>query len=168
MKIKDLPLAELASAKNQLPLAEDTDRQNKINDIIVSSPKQRVTYLESRIVECQANVVRINEMKSQQQQMITDYSSQISLCAFRDTEIERVPEDDPERDATIKDLKKRFPPYSVPAMEQQIVQSTEAIERADQVIAQEFSSMAELREYLVLCQSRDSRLRSLGAAITVG
>ena len=53
-------------------------------------------------------------------------------------------------------------------MEQQVVQSTEAIERADQVIATEFNSVAELREYLVLCQARDANLRALGATITVG
>ena len=66
------------------------------------------------------------------------------------------------------ELFKQFPPYKVTAMEQQIVQSTEAIERADNVIAQEYSSIAELREVLALCKLRDTTLRSLGATIAVG
>lgn len=168
MKVQDLPLAEMAQAASQLPLAEDTARQNKIDDIIVGAPKQRVSYLEGRIAECQANVVRIGGMKQQQQQMINEYSAQISLCAFRDKEIANIADDDPERDALVRDLNKRFPPYNVIAMEQQIVQSTEAIERADGVIAQEYASVAELREYLVLCQARDVKLRALGVEIKVG
>jgi len=168
MKIADLPIAEHHSAKTQIPLAEDTERQNKINDVIVSSPKQRVDYLESRIIECQQNITRVGEMKLQQQAIISDYNSQISLCKFRDKEIEKIAEDDSERDSKIKELFKQFPPYKVDAMEQQIVQSAEAIERAEDVIAQEYDSIAELREVLALCQQRDTTLRSLGATLAVG
>ena len=168
MKICDLPIAENALTRPQIPLAEDTERQSKINDIIAGSPTQRVSYLESRIIECQANVVRISEMKSQQQAMISEYISQISLCKFRDKEIAKIAEDDNERDKKIKDLNKQFPPYNVEAMEKQIVQSTEAIERADGVIANEYNSIAELRELLGLCQQRDNQLRSLGVTIAVG
>ncbi len=168
MKICDLPIAECAMAKKQIPLSEDTDRQNKINDVIVGSPKQRVTYLESRIIECRANVVRISEMKSQQQAMISEYSSQISLCKFRDGEIAKISEDDEDRADKIKKLNKQFPPYNVEAMEKQIVQSHEAVERADDVIAAEYNSIAELSELLALCQQRDTTLRSLGAEIAVG
>ena len=168
MKIQDLPIAEMAQASSQIPLAEDTDRQNKINDIIAGAPKQRVSYLEGRIAECNANVIRIKGMRGQQQQMISEYTAQIGLCKFRDKEIEDISEDDPERDVLIKDLNKRFPPYNVAAMEQQIVQSTEAMERADDVVAQEYTSVAELREYLVLCQARDVKLRALGVETKVG
>jgi len=167
MKICDLPIAENALARQQIPLVEDTERQNKVNDIIVGSPKQRVTYLESRIVECQANVVRISEMKSQQQSIISEYTSHISLCKFRDKEIEKLV-DDEDYDTKVKELNKQFPPYSVSAMEQQIKQSVEAVERADDVIATEYNSMSELRELLVLCQQRDIQLRGLGVTIAVG
>lgn len=168
MKICDLPIAESAAAKQQLPLALDTERQNKIDDVIAGAPKQRVTYLESRIIECQANVVRISEMKSQQQATISEYVSQISLCKFRDGEISKLGEDDSDYDKKAKDLYKQFPPYDVKAMEQQIEQSEESIIRADEVIAKEYTSIAELRELLVLCQQRDTLLRSLGASIAVG
>jgi len=97
--------------------------------------------------------------------MINEYASQISLCKFRDDEITKIADDDDEREEKIKDLNKRFPPYKVPAMEQQIKQSGEAIERADGVIAQEYASIANLREVKGLCEQRDMRLRYLGAEI---
>jgi len=168
MRISDLPIAENALARPQLPIAEDTERQNKINDILAASPKPRVTYLDSRIIECHANVVRISEMKSQQQAMISEYTSQVGLCKFRDGEIAKIAEDDPERKQKIKDLNKQFPPYNVEAMNQQIVQSLEGIERADEVIASEYKSIAELRELLGSCQARDNQLRSLGVTIAAG
>ena len=168
MKICDLPIAEGARARSQLPLVEDTARQNEIENILAGFPKQRVDYLEGAIRECEVNILRIQEMKQQQSQLISEYTSQISLCEFRDNEIERIEVDDPERDAKIKDLKKRFPPYNVSAMQQQIVQSGEAIVRADEVIAQEYNSIAELREVLVMCQARDAKLRALGATVATG
>ena len=165
MKIGDLPIAEGAIAKQQMPLAEDTERQNEIKNILAGYPKQSVVYLESRISEAEQNIIRINDMKSQQTAMVSEYTSQISLCKFRDDEISRIAEDDDDREAKMKDLFKRFPPYKVPAMEQQIIQSSEAIERADGVIAKEYTSIAELREIKGLCVQRDMKLRYLGAEV---
>lgn len=165
MKICDLPIAEGAIAKQQMPLAEDTERKNKIKNILAGYPKQSVVYLDSRIREAEDNILRVGDMKSQQAAMISEYTSQISLCKFRDDEVNRIPEDDEERDAKIKDLFKRFPPYKVPAMEQQVIQSNEAIERADDVIAREYTSIAELREVKGLCVQRDIKLRYLGAEV---
>ena len=163
MKICDLPIAEGAIAKQQIPLAEDTERKNEIKNILAGYPKQSVVWIDSRIKECEVNISRIGDMKVQQHAMISEYNSQISLCRFRDEEISRIDEDDEERDAKIKDLFKRFPPYKVTAMEQQIIQSAEAVERADEVIAKEYASIAELREIKGLCEQRDMKLRYLGA-----
>ena len=165
MLIEDLPIAESAIAKQQLPLVEDTERQNKINHILVGYPKQRVSYLESRIRESESNIHRINEMKVQQQKMISEYTTQITLCRYRDDEIGRIDEDDPDREEKIKNLMKRFPPYKVDAMQQQIIQSTEAIERADEVIAQEYKSIADVKEVKALCEQRDLKLKNLGAKV---
>jgi len=163
MKVADLPIAEGAIAKQQIPLAEDTERKNEIENILAGYPKQSVVYLDSRIGECEENIRRIGDMKTQQHAMISEYNSQISLCKFRDEEINRIAEDDDDRSVKIKDLFKRFPPYQVPAMEQQIIQSTEAVDRADEVIAKEYTSIAELRELRGLCDQRDLKLRYLGA-----
>jgi len=165
MKICDLPIAESAIAKQQIPLAEDVERQNKINNILAGYPTHSLKYLSGRITECEQNIVRIGEMKNQQAKMISDYTAQITLCKYRDEEVHRLSEDDPERDAKIKDLFKRFPPYQVPAMEQQLEQSTDAIDRADGVIATEYSSIAEMRELKGLCEQRDLKLRYLGAQV---
>lgn len=165
MKICDLPIAESAIAKQQLPLAEDVERQNKINNILAGYPTHSLKYLNSRILECEMNILRIGEMKNQQSKMISDYTAQITLCKYRDDEIARLDEDDPDRETKVKDLFKRFPPYQVPAMEQQLVQSTEAIDRADGVIATEYASIAEMRELKGLCEQRDLKLRYLGAQV---
>lgn len=168
MKICDLPIGECARAASQLPLVEDTERQNKIEDILAGFPKHRVDYLEGRIRECERNILHIQEMKSQQQSLISEYTSQISLCEFRDKEIDRISADDPARDEKISDLSKRFPPYNVSAMQQQIIQSGEALVRADEVIAQEYNSISELRETLVHCRARDAKLRALGVTVATG
>lgn len=168
MQICDLPIAESAIDKQQLPLAEDVERQNKINNILAGYPTHRISYIESRIHECEVNIMRIGQMKTEQSAMISEYTGQITLCKFRDEEIARIAEDDPEKDAKIKDLFKRFPPYKVKAMNQQIVQSTETIERGDEVIASEYKSIAELREVRALCEQRDIKLRHLGAKVAVG
>lgn len=168
MRICDLPIAESAIAKQQIPLAEDVDRQNKINNVLAGYPTHRVPYLEARIRECETNIEQIGKMKIQQSALISEYTSQITLCKFRDEEIARIPDDDPEKDQKVKDLFKRFPPYKVDAMNQQIIQSTEAIERADEVIAEEYKSISELRELKGLCEQRDIKLRHLGAKVVAG
>ena len=165
MKICDLPIAESAIAKQQIPLAEDTERQNKINNILAGYPTHSIKYLNGRITECEQNIMRIGEMKNQQSKMISDYTAQITLCKYRDEEVARLADDDPEKDEKTKDLFKRFPPYQVPAMEKQLVQSTEAIDRADEVIATEYKSIAEMRELKGLCDQRDLKLRYLGAQV---
>jgi hypothetical protein len=168
MQICDLPIAEGAIAKQQLPLAEDNERQNEINNILAGYPKHKVSYLEGRIREAEANIGKIGQMKNDQQALINEYTSQITLCKFRDDEIARIDDDDPERDEKIKSLFKRFPPYKVDAMNQQIKQSTEAIERATGVIAEEYEAISSMRELKSLCEQRDIKLRHLGVKITTG
>jgi CRISPR/Cas system-associated endoribonuclease Cas2 len=168
MQICDLPIAESAIAKQQIPIAEDTERQNKINNILAGYPTQKISYLEGRINECRTNVERITQMKAEQSAMISEYTSQITLCKFRDEEIARIDDDDPEKDEKIKALFKRFPPYKVDAMNQQITQSNETIERGDAVIAQEYKSITELSEIKTLCEQRDIKLRHLGVKVAAG
>lgn len=168
MQICDLPIAEGAIAKQQLPLAEDTERQNKINNILGGYPTHKVSYLEARIKEAETNIVRISQMKAEQAAMISEYTSQITLCKFRDEEIARIDEDDTEKDTKVKELFKRFPPYKVEAMTTQITQSSETMERGDEIIAQEYKSIADLREIRALCEQRDIKLRHLGAKVVAG
>lgn len=158
MEISDLPIAELASAKTQIKLAEDTERQAKIDGVIKSSPKQSIIYLEARITEAADNVTRIQDMKEREQKTINEYLGTIKLCEHRDREIAKFP-------IREKELKLQFPPYQVDAMRQQIIQSTETMERCDDVVAQEYKSIAEMRELIGLCKARDAELRKLGVQI---
>lgn len=167
MLICDLPIAEGARAKQQMPLAEDQERQNKILNILRGYPNQGVAYLSGRIAESEDSINRISDVKLQSAQLISEYTAQITLCKFRDDEIARIDDDDETKPQQIKDLMKRFPPYKVEAMQQQIEQSTEAIARAETVIAAEFNTIAELRELKVLCEQRDLKLRYLGARVSL-
>lgn len=163
MPINHLPLVPLAHVKAQMIDVRKTQRQNKIDGIKAKYPSQRVAYLESRIKECNENIDRIQALIGQNNAKIQEYTSIIMLCKIRDEEISKIPDDAPDRDTRIKDWQKRVPPYKVEAMETQISQFQEAIDRATEVIAQEYKSIAEFNEVLGLCRQRDLELRNLGA-----
>lgn len=160
-----LPIRESRIAADQFPNVDKTEKETLQDEIRAKFPKHNIAYLESRIKESELNVLRIIKTREQQDQMIRDYTGQISMCAFRDREIENIADDDDDRKEKIKDLKKKYPPYNVPAMEQQIRQCREAIQRCDQVVAREYESIAEFREVVVLCQHRDSELKRAGADV---
>jgi hypothetical protein len=164
MRVQDLPMVPGAHAKFQLPLFQDSERQNKIEDVLNKFPKQSVMYLKSRITEAEENAKSINALKTQNNQKISEYTSALTLCELRDKQIAAIPDDDPDRDDKIKTIRKNLPPYQVEAMRDQLIQFAEAIQRCDEVIAQEYSSIAELREVMALCEQRDSELRNLGAS----
>lgn len=155
-KIEDLPIGESARAAMELQIVRNNDRKKQIDDIIKSSPTQDVIYLESRVVECEENIDRLGKVKGDQDKLINEYTATISLCEFRDIELSG--ETDKDR---IKTLKRKFPPYNVAAMKQQIKQSFDSVEAITNVIAQEYSSIAELKELISRCVLRDSRLKAL-------
>ena len=165
MRPEDLPLAESAQAKANLPKARETERQNKINDILQTSPKQKIEYFESRIKECRVNIEMQTKSISDIQSKISEYSSHITLCEFRDEEIERIEIDDPIRKEKIKELKKRFPLYNVQAMKTQIEQFKTSNELATTCIKQENDSIAELTGTIHDCQKRDLDLKRFGTNI---
>lgn len=162
VRIENLPIAEGARAKEQIPEVYEADRQTKIAAIKARYPKASVVYYEARVRECHENIERIKNFRDKQQAQISDYTSQLAMCKYREGEIAAIPEDDPDRVAKIKELKKRFPPYDVKAMRAQIVQFEEACERSDSVIAQENASIAELSEAIGRCRQRDLELKALG------
>ncbi len=163
MRLDALPIAEAAHAKFQLPDVMRTEIQNKVEIILAKYPRPRVDYIQSRITECQENIVRVQKTELEQDEMIREYNGHISLCEFRDKEIAKL---DPEKDkAAIKDLHLRFPPYNVAAMEQQIVQCRESKQRCDDVVKQENNSIQEFSEALGLCQQRDLELRQYGIKV---
>lgn len=161
-RIGNLPIAESAQAKQQMPSVYAADKATKIACVKARYPKATVAYLQSRIRECRQNIERVQNLKDQQRKYVTDYTSQLTMCEYRDTEIAKIAEDDPDRRRKIKELKKRFPPYDVEAMKLQIAEFDEACKRCDKVIIQEQESIAELSEVIGRCRQRDLELKSLG------
>jgi hypothetical protein len=160
LMIDQLNWVQAAHIKSQLPLVEDTRRQNKIEAILKKYPHQKVAYLESRKRECLENIERIKKTKGEQETMISEYTVHIANCKMRDQLLQE--ETDPE---TIKAIKKKYVPYNVQAMAQQIIQCKESIERCDEVIETEHKSIAELSDYIGRCTMRDHELKNLNVKI---
>jgi hypothetical protein len=162
-RIENLPIAEAARAKDQIPAVYKTDLQNKIAAIKAKYPPAKVVYYESRTRECHENIDRVQKFSDNLRRQISEYTAQITMCKYRDKEIANIPEDDPDREEKIRDLKKRFPLYQVDAMEAQIVQFEEGCVRSEEVIKKENASIAELSEAIGLVKQRDLELKRLGA-----
>jgi hypothetical protein len=65
----------------------------------------------------------------------------------------------------IKSIRVQYPSYDKVEMQKQIDQFRDAILKADDVIKQEYESIAELTGVLSLCKQRDEQLKALGAHI---
>ena len=61
----------------------------------------------------------------------------------------------------IKKIRKKTPPYNVEALNKQIEQFEESIERCDATIEQDYDSISEIREVLALAEQRDKELRNI-------
>lgn len=169
-RIEDLPLGTGNEAKEQLKDAIEAERLHNIRTINAKFPTLRIDYIDSRVNECKENITRIQGTMAQQATMISEYKGHIHMSAYRDKEIVKL--DDLCKCGKItgdefkeqrKALLKRFLPFSIPAMEQQIVQCKEAIERCEDVIQQEHDSIAEFTEAKALCKQRDIELAQWGA-----
>lgn len=168
MTLNTLPIAEAAITKQQWPEVVANAKRQEIEDILAASPKQSVAYLQARVVECEDTIGKVQQLKKDQDAMIRDYTSHISLCEFRDKEIAKLEKseiDSEIRKEKIKGLKRTYPPYNVEAMEAQIVQCKEAIERSDSVIKEEYDSIAELKGVIIHCKIRDEKLKPYGVQV---
>lgn len=172
MTLDTLPMAEAALTKQQWSEKVADQKRQEVENILADSPHQKVSYLESRVVECQENIARIRTLKAGQQSMIDEYTGHISLCEHRDKEIAKLDHDrenmrisEHEHARLVKELKKQFPPYNVHAMQEQIDQCREAIVRSDSVIDQEFLSIDELKQVASLCRQRDKKLEPYGVKV---
>jgi hypothetical protein len=153
MSFHELPIAEGAGVRPQIPKVLESDRENRIRAIKAKYPTQSIAWIDGAIRECEVTIRNVRRLKDEQQKLIDDYTGLISLCDHRDKELAKT--DDPE---AIKALKKSFPPYNVEAMRIQIRLSKEAIVRSDEVIDKEHKSISELRDLRTLCVKRDEEL----------
>lgn len=168
MKIEELPLPMAARVQDQLRLAEDTERQNKIGEIIKTHPTQRVDYLEGRIAECKQSQENMNNLALVEQQRIQEYQGHIEMCKHRDRELSKLKASVESGDITEdyakqreKELRMQFP-YIIDRLEAQIDISNDSIQRFNEVSRRESGSIQELSECLALCRKRDELLKQLG------
>ena len=161
MTFDELPIAEAALTKQQLPVILEDARENKIVNIKAKYPTQRIDWITGAINECNDSIRRVRELIDRQRAMIEEYTGLISLCRHRDKALLKLNANADESE--IKALKKQFPLYNVKAMRQQVQQCNEAIYRSDKVIDQEHASISELKELMVKCKKRDAELKVLNA-----
>ena len=159
-KIENLPIRERHLALDQMPKVNAMSRKGQIDNIRARYPKQSIAWVDGTLRECDNNLVRIRDFIGEQEKMTNEYMGQISLCKHRDKEIAKL---DPEKDIdAIKKLRLQFPPYNVEAMQNQIKQNREAVNRADVVIDTEHNSIAELKALHKQLEERDRKLKTLG------
>jgi hypothetical protein len=166
-KIEDLPLGLGNEAKAQLPEAIAAERLQHIAEINAEFPAHRIDYLNSRVNECNENKVRMDTTIAQQNTMISDYKGHIAMSKHRDKELAKFMDDPQWSEWEIKEkrkaLFKQFLPYKIDALEQQIVQCGEAIDRCIDVKKKEDASIIEFTEVVALCRQRDRALAEYGA-----
>jgi uncharacterized coiled-coil DUF342 family protein len=161
MKIEALPLGQGHQAKEGLQEFLKTERETKRNNITAKFPKHKVEFLKAKVTECRRNIKRIRGFKSQQKELITEYRQHIRDCDQRERELSQLCADNPDDAAKMKELRLKYPPYDVDALQAQIEQFEEAIERCDSVIEQEYESISEIEGLLALVEQREKELKSV-------
>lgn len=157
-KLENLPLGQGEKAMQGLPAFLKTDKETKENNVKAKYPKVSQDYCRAAMKETNDNIKRIKGMKAGLKVKITEYSQLIKDSYKRDAEIESCKVQSPDDAQKIKDLMKQYPPYNLEALETQIKQFEESIERCNSVIEQEFASIAEITRVLALVQQRDLEL----------
>ncbi len=161
-RIDDLPFGQGNEAKEGLVEFIKTDKLTKSENVKAKYPKHKIAYLESRIKECEQNIVRIKEFKNELKGKIATYRQLIKDCDYRKQELDKYDADSPQDAKVMKELRLKYPPYDIGSMEQQISQFEDGIDRSDDVIEKDYNSIAEIRQVLGLAEQRDKELKSIG------
>lgn len=169
-RIEDLPLGLGNQAKEQLTLAQETERLNAIAEVNAQYPHQRVDYLSARINECEENKNRMRKMVSETNARIQEYHGLIMKCEvrdkmFMDLDSQRMAEeiDEAYYEKRHREIAKDWGLWDVEALKEQIELDKEALQRFEAVIAEEDKAIKEHTETITLCRERDKKLAQLGA-----
>jgi hypothetical protein len=87
VRINELPIAEQHEARQQLALAQDDERQQKIKSVMASYPPYQVSALKAQIVTSQASIQRAQTVIDKENQVISDYTGHVAVCERRDQEL---------------------------------------------------------------------------------
>ena len=159
MQIGNLPLGQGNEAKEGLADFLETHHETLRNNVAAKFPKHKVEYLKSRIKECEGNIKKIKDFKQDLKAQISEYRSLIKEVGLADQQIKEL--DPEEHKEQIKKIRRKTPPYNIEALNQQIEQFEESIERCDATIEQDYDSISEIREVLALAEQRDKELRNI-------
>lgn len=160
-KIDNLPLGQGEKAKEGLVDFIKTDKENKERVIRSKYPTQNADYLKAAIKEAEENIIKIKNFKQELKDKISGYRQLIKDAETREFELAKYSRDNPEDIPKIKELNKRFPPYNVEALQTQIQQFEEGVERCDEVIEKDYNSISEIRGVLTLVEQRDRELKMI-------
>jgi hypothetical protein len=160
-KLDNLPLGQGEKAKEGLVDFLKTDKETKANNIKAKYPKASEEYIRGSLRELNGNISRVKGLKKNLQEKIVEYRELITQGQVRDSQIEQLNKENPEDAEKIKQLLKQFPPYNIKALEEQVTQFEQSIERCDSVIEKEYESIAEFTKNLALVQQRDRELKAI-------
>lgn len=160
-RIGNLPLGQGNEAKEGLAEFLKTEKQTKINNIAAKFPKHKIEFLKSQARECRSNIKRIREFKAKQKGLIAEYRQLITDCGIRERELAQLCADNPEDAPKMKELRLKYPPYDVGALQAQIEQFEEAVDRCDDVIEKDYESINEIESLLALVEQRERELKNV-------
>lgn len=165
MKIDDLPIAEAARVKAQMPQVEADAYQQLINNIKARYPSQDCAYLESRIREARGSIGKFREQAIKLGAQREEYRMLLRDAKKRDRKIRKLPESLPETDrqSRIRELNDEYGPWQRKGLESQIGTFGESIKRFEDAAKKEQSSIDEMVELLGQCRARDKELTRIGA-----
>lgn len=161
MKIGNLPLGQGNEAREGLADFLKTEKETLRNNITAKFPKHKRDFLEAQIKECRGNIKRIKNFKEKLKEDILEYRQLIKNCEYRKSELAKYNKENPDDLEKMKEIRLKYPPYDEVALEQQIVQFEEAIERCNDVIEQDYESINEIQQILVLVEQKERELKNV-------
>lgn len=161
----DLPIAESAQAKEQMPLAEEDAKKQLVKNIKARYPPQDVEYLRSRIREARGNIAKFQEQRNRIASSREEYRMLLHDVKKRDKRIRKAEEElgGDALEAEIKAATAEYGPWQRVGLERQLGQFGESIQRFEDVVKVEQKAIDELTELLGQCRARDKELVHLGA-----
>ena len=160
LPIEQLPLGLGNEAKAGLKGFLETHKETQQNNIAAKFPQHKLPMLRAQVKECRGNIKRIKNFKTDLKGKIAEYRELIKSTNKREEELAKI---DPEDKELLKKTRLALPPYNIDALNQQIVQFEEGIDRCDDVIEQDYNSITEIEKLIGLVEQREKELKSVGS-----
>jgi len=172
-RIEDLPLAQVAYAKPFVRIAEDDERQNKVEAIISGFPKQSKEWIEGAIKEANANAIMIATRKTEILGQLAQYTGILTLVKIRDSEIEALEGDDLVEKIQTWNMRlmpaltkvTKYAIFSAVDLKKQIDMFQRDADKMEDVVKKEYEDISNLRILKDKVMRRDAALAALGVTL---